>query len=1432
MTQPATIIFWNCYGLPLDERLPVKLYSALQTVDPAAPFFLCLAETHLDSASCQVLQLELVRLGRSLGETFELLTVPAVRSAAQGRASGGLAVIWRPNPAHASPALVPDHSHSSPSGSSLWVSLPGSLVGTATPLHLGVGYFPPASRKASGRSPELAAFFEVATELQAHGPVFLVGDFNGHTAQASSDCPDDAALDAILHGALDQPLCRPPARVSLCQHAIDPRGDQLLALCQSSASVLLNGRFGVRSAGYTCFASDHRRGARNTVVDYALASLTAWPLVESFEVRPRSLESDHACLQLRLRPPLLAPGPALDPAVAPAPPGAPVGHPALDQLPPSRCRIRFELDQRSRAVYLSAVKDLAASFAAVLAGLEESPGPSERVNEAALCFLAGLQSCCTAAGCSLRVGVPPRRRPGTREPAPPWFTPQLRSQRPQFGQLARAVRAAEAALIETRAWPRPLLCDQAALENARQAEVARLWQAIRKARGDWRRAHTAARKAHLAASVRSWYSLLLRDPRRFWASLDRKPQPSCPCPAPVQQAYFEALLRPPAAPGPVPAAAPAPLPPRHVSAALHSPPPSPVPAAGPDLGAAAAPEPGPQRARRDGRGPQADPASRCRLCGGCQGSQTNPIVFCDSRARSGGHARCDVGCHKACLARFAPAHPFPAPNDPADWHCPLCVAPAPPPPGPPAATLSAKLSLVAPISPAEVRTALAHLQPGKAADAFGLQSEMLTDGALRLLAPPLASLFQLFFTEGFPICLSRSILLPIYKGKGDKADMNSYRGISIMPLLAKGYALVLEKRLSAFLEGEGRRSRYQFGFRGKRGTQDAIFTLRALLAGSLRPGATGPGPPNPPRRLYVAFVDFAKAFDTVDRPQLWARLTDLGVPAPFRQAVESYYSSVLFQVNTTTGLLPQLASGVGVKQGCPLSPCLFGAFIERFAEELSAAGSLPELDAPAFLQGNPLLCTLVPLLLYADDLALLSTSQEGLQRQLDRLSGFCDRSGMAVQILKTKVMVFRPSQRGRSRPEVDAPVLTYRGSPLEVVSEFRYLGFPLTSSLEQLDRLAAASLLASAQKRFQCSWALCKARHIEDMRSLLTLFDSLAGSVLHYASVVFAPHLPGSVIDWGDPTACTQDRFHQKALRIFLGLPPGHRSIPPSALVLLETGRLPVPLLWLRYISRFLCKVQQLPPTDLVALALRDGIGSEGSWISRLQRALRDLSRRFAGAPGAPFSAEDALLRSDSGMPDDGFDHLLSRLSEYTARAPWAWMQLLHRLARSQALPTTQPGFDHVFERYATLVPPLPDPPPPPRPGHPPSQTTLTVRPRAAPYLQATASRSSRGVLCGLRLLPASRGLPFSSDDLAVQPPPATPPPPACPCGVQALSFAHLVQCASPLAPWAALRHTCGLPHEPGFDPAYYLGRDYAPATCIFFRRALWRLFPPKPRLA
>ncbi|MCO5573659.1 hypothetical protein L7F22_027431 [Adiantum nelumboides] len=137
------------------------------------------------------------------------------------------------------------------------------------------------------------------------------------------------------------------------------------------------------------------------------------------------------------------------------------------------------------------------------------------------------------------------------------------------------------------------------------------------------------------------------------------------------------------------------------------------------------------------------------------------------------------------------------------------------------------------------------------------------------------------------------------------------------------------------------------------------------------------------------------------------RLQDIGVSEAIRWGIYALYELVTGRVRALGGLSDAIESTIGVKQGCPLSPTLFGIYIDELSEYVDIYG-----DAGSSLAG-----VMIPLLMYADDVVLISDSPEGLQRQLDALQRFCADKDLIVNLGKTKVIMFNTTQAWVTRAE-------------------------------------------------------------------------------------------------------------------------------------------------------------------------------------------------------------------------------------------------------------------------------------------------------------------------------------------------------------------------------------------------------------------------------
>ena len=271
-----------------------------------------------------------------------------------------------------------------------------------------------------------------------------------------------------------------------------------------------------------------------------------------------------------------------------------------------------------------------------------------------------------------------------------------------------------------------------------------------------------------------------------------------------------------------------------------------------------------------------------------------------------------------------------------------------------------------------------------------------------ILLGHLVDLFNGILNSGhFPDQWSQGIIVPLFK-KNDPNDVNNYRGVTLVSCFSKIFTGVLNKRLTD-------------GFRRGRSTTDAIFVLHAVVQKVL----------NEKGRLFCAFVDFQKAFDSVYLNGLWFKLFKLGINGKMLRIFKDMYNQVKTCVRACNSYSEFFECAVGLKQGEVISPLFFSLFID---------------DLELFLQDDPN-CGLnldditFILMLFADDMVILGNTIADLQHGLDLLHTYCTRWGIQVNTDKTKILVFR--KRGRLK---DNGVWTYDGAKLEVVNDFNYLG--------------------------------------------------------------------------------------------------------------------------------------------------------------------------------------------------------------------------------------------------------------------------------------------------------------------------------------------------------------------------------------------------------
>lgn len=282
----------------------------------------------------------------------------------------------------------------------------------------------------------------------------------------------------------------------------------------------------------------------------------------------------------------------------------------------------------------------------------------------------------------------------------------------------------------------------------------------------------------------------------------------------------------------------------------------------------------------------------------------------------------------------------------------------------------------------EVEIAIKRLSNNKAVGADGIVAEMVKaageDGA-RVMHHICNKVWS---TGIWPRDWIKSIYVPLYK-KGDRENCSNYRTIALICHASKVLLHIIHERLKPYLLPQIPQE--QAGFIPGKGTRDQLINVRQMI-----------------EKMYefnvpaiFCFLDYSKAFDTVNWNTLWKVLSEMGVPNHLTHLIEQLYLHNEAFVCVDGRLSKQFSVEKGVRQGCILSPILFniyGEWIIRKATE--------DWDGGVSVGGRK-----ISNLRYADDTTLLASTEDEMENLLRRVENFSGEAGLKLNRNKCSMLV-------------------------------------------------------------------------------------------------------------------------------------------------------------------------------------------------------------------------------------------------------------------------------------------------------------------------------------------------------------------------------------------------------------------------------------------
>ncbi len=416
----------------------------------------------------------------------------------------------------------------------------------------------------------------------------------------------------------------------------------------------------------------------------------------------------------------------------------------------------------------------------------------------------------------------------------------------------------------------------------------------------------------------------------------------------------------------------------------------------------------------------------------------------------------------------------------------------------------------------EIERAINHLKNGKAAGDDLILSEFLTHGKEQL-KHIIVDLFNKLYNNGyFPEQWTTGVIVPIFK-KGDRAQPENYRGITLTSTLSKLFTYTLNQRMLQWSEENNVSTQSQFAYKPGYSTLDATFVLHSIIAQTMIKSD-----------IFCAFIDFSKAFDKVERSILYDKLVLCGLSHNMLRMIINMYSKIRSKVKTSAGISDTFLLQNGLMQGECLSPTLFSLYINDIVN------CIDNIDTMGIYMGT----TKVSVLKYADDLVLIAKSSDGLQQGLEELNRFCNANRLTVNTDKSNLMCFT-----QKRKDIILPSLYYDTTSLNWVTQFKYLGVSFSNRNSFKGGLET---LCQQAYRAQTVVDLHILKHkTVSVKYILDLFDTLVKPIIMYGSEVY-----------GINNYKVVETFYLKFIKHVLHVKPSTNT----CMVYAETGRYPVSL--------------------------------------------------------------------------------------------------------------------------------------------------------------------------------------------------------------------------------------------------------------------------------
>ena len=352
----------------------------------------------------------------------------------------------------------------------------------------------------------------------------------------------------------------------------------------------------------------------------------------------------------------------------------------------------------------------------------------------------------------------------------------------------------------------------------------------------------------------------------------------------------------------------------------------------------------------------------------------------------------------------------------------------------------------------------------------------------------------------FPKDMKIANVIPIFKND-DCYVFTNYRPVSVLTSMSKIFERVFYNRLLKFINNNNILYIFQFGFKKCHSTFMALVILMEKITSALEKG----------EYVLGIFLDFSKAFDTVNHEILFKKLDFYGVRGTANNWIRDYLSNRTQFVTFNGVSSSQKIIKCGVPQGSILGPLLFLIYVNDLAfvsEKLFMV--LFADDTNAFLSGH--------------DLKELEST---LNDELQKIETWLRANKLSLNIKKTHFIIFKPKKK-KNNHNVNIKI---NNESIAEVKQTKFLGVILDSALTWKPHINYI-----ANKMAKCTGLIRKSRHILKKDSLITLYYTFLYPYMTYCIQVWGGTYTNSLL----PVIKTQ----KTAIRNIFGLSKYTESTP------------------------------------------------------------------------------------------------------------------------------------------------------------------------------------------------------------------------------------------------------------------------------------------------